>query len=102
MPFQYVHENYGNRPFQNVLIFPNPVYHNYDGLISISGLTDNTNVKITDVSGNLVFEVYSEGGTASWDGRSFSGDRVQTGVYLFFCTNSSIDESIVKKVLIYN
>jgi len=71
-------------------------------MITISGLTNNTNVKITDVSGNLVFETNSEGGTATWDGRSFSGKKVQTGVYLFFCTNSFFTESIVKKVLIYN
>ena len=88
--------------FENVLIFPNPVKNNYDGIITISGLTNNTNVKITDVSGNLVFETNAEGGTATWDGRSFSGKKVQTGVYLFFCTNSLFTESIVKKVLIYN
>ena len=91
-----------NDYFKDVLIFPNPVKHNYDGLITISGLTNDTNVKITDVSGNLVFETKSEGGTATWNGRSFSGKKVQTGVYLFFCTNSLFTESIVKKVLIYN
>ena len=88
--------------FNNVLIFPNPVRSNYDGLITISGLTNDTNVKITDVSGNLVFETNSEGGTATWNGKSFSGDRVKTGVYLFFCTNSDFTESIIKKILIYN
>ena len=71
-------------------------------MITISGLGTNTNVKITDVSGNLVNEVYSEGGTATWNGKSFSGKRVKTGVYLFFCTNESLTESIVKKILIYN
>ena len=88
--------------FENVLIFPNPVKKNYSGLISISGLTENTNIKITDVSGNLVFETYSEGGSASWNGKNFSGKRVKTGVYLFFCTNKDFSESVVKKVLIYN
>ena len=88
--------------FKNVLIFPNPVKHDYGGLITISGLSDNTNVKITDVAGNLVFETTTEGGGATWDGRSFSGKKVQTGVYLFFCTNSLFNESVVKKVLIYN
>ena len=88
--------------FNNVLIFPNPVRRNYDGLITISGLTNQTNVKITDVAGNLVYETISEGGTATWDGKSFSGKRVKTGVYLFFCTNSDFTESIVKKLLIYN
>ena len=85
--------------FKNVLIFPNPVKRGYSGLITISGLSDNTNVKITDVSGNLVFETTTEGGGATWDGRSFSGKKVQTGVYLFFCTNSLFNESIIKKVL---
>ena len=88
--------------FENVLIFPNPVKKNYSGIITINGLGTNTNIKITDVSGNLVYEVYSEGGTATWDGKSFSGKRVKTGVYLFFCSNESLTETIVKKILIYN
>ena len=87
---------------EDVFIFPNPVKKNYSGLISISGLTKNTNIKITDISGNLVFETYSDGGGASWDGRSFDGKKVKTGVYLFFCTNNDFSESIVKKILIYN
>ena len=92
----------GKDKFENVLIFPNPVKKNYSGLISISGLTKNTNVKITDISGNLVYETYSEGGSATWNGRSFNGKKVKTGVYLFFCTNNDFNETVVKKVLIYN
>ena len=88
--------------FNKVLVFPNPVNKNYSGLISISGLTENTNIKITDVSGNIVFETISEGGSASWNGRSFEGKKVKTGVYLFFCTNNNFNETIVKKILIYN
>ena len=88
--------------FENVLIFPNPVKRNYSGFISINGLTNETNVKITDVSGNLVYETYSEGGRATWDGKNFSGKKVKTGVYLFFCTNNDFNETVVKKILIYN
>ncbi len=88
--------------FENVLVFPNPVKKDYSGLISISGLTDGTNIKITDISGNLVFETFSEGGSASWNGKSFSGKKVKTGVYLFFCTNNDFSETVVKKILIYN
>ena len=83
-------------------VFPNPVHQNYNGPIAINGLPSNANVKITDVTGNLVFETTTEGGGATWDGKSFSGKKVQTGVYLFFCTNSLFNESIIKKVLIYN
>ena len=88
--------------FTNVLIFPNPVRKNYSGDIAISGLKDETNVKITDISGNLVFETSSVGGTATWDGRGFDGGRVSTGVYLFLCTSPDFEESIVKKILFYN
>jgi len=85
-----------------IKVFPNPVKREYTGLIAISGLHDNTNVKITDISGNLVFETFSLGGTATWDGRNFDGEKVKTGVYLFLCVDEDFDESVVKKVLIYN
>ena len=88
--------------FNNAIIFPNPVRRNYDGKIANSGLSDETNIKITDISGNLVFETTSFGGTAIWDGRNFDGERVSTGVYLFLCMSADFEKSIVKKVLIYN
>jgi ligand-binding sensor domain-containing protein len=88
--------------FNNVTVYPNPVRRHYNGTIAISGLTDNTNVKIADVGGNIVFETTSVGGTAIWDGLNFSGEKVASGVYLFFCTNENFNESIVKKILIYN
>ena len=88
--------------FNNVLVFPNPVRRDYVGDIAISGLSDETIVKITDISGNLVFETKSFGGTATWDGLDFNGRRVSTGVYLFLCTSSDFETSVAKKVLIYN
>lgn len=91
-----------NNNFENVIVFPNPVRRDYRNDIAISGLTNDTNVKITDISGNLVFETNSLGGTATWDGKGFNGERVSTGVYLFLCTDANFEESIVKKVLIYN
>jgi len=88
--------------FNDVIVFPNPVKRDYEGLIAISGLEYNTVVKITDVSGNLVYETISNGGTATWDGKRFDGAKVSTGVYLFLCTSSDFEKSVVKKVLIYN
>ena len=88
--------------FNEVVIFPNPIRRNYSGLISISGLSDKTNVKITDISGDLVFETTSFGGTATWHGKNFDGKKVNTGVYLFFCTSEDFNQSIIKKILIYN
>lgn len=91
-----------NDAFTDVVVFPNPVRKNYSGNIAITGLSDKTNVKITDISGNLVFETQSVGGTALWNGTNFDGADVSTGVYLFLCTSADFETSIVKKVLIYN
>ncbi len=88
--------------FDQAIVFPNPVRRDYSGEIAISGLRDETSIKITDISGNLVFETTSVGGTATWNGKGFDGIRVATGVYLFLCTSSDFEDSVVKKVLIYN
>ena len=84
--------------FNNVTIFPNPVPKDFWGEIIISGLKDNTNIKITDIAGNLVFETFSLGGTATWNGKNFEGRNVSTGVYLFLCTDDLFNKSVVKKV----
>jgi flagellar hook assembly protein FlgD len=62
-------------------------------------LVDKTVVKITDVSGNLVYETESLGGQVTWDGRNRYGDRVATGVYLYFCADKQGEESAVGKIL---
>lgn len=85
--------------FKNVYAFPNPVRPDYDGIITITGLMDKTNVKITDVAGNLVYETKSLGGQATWDGKNKQGERVATGVYLFFCADSKGEQSAVGKIL---
>lgn len=88
--------------FANVYAFPNPVRENYSGPITITGLAENVNVKITDVAGNIVFETNANGGQAVWDGNNFNGRRVATGVYLIFCSNSDGSETFVSKLLFIN
>jgi len=85
--------------FGKVYAFPNPVRPEYQGDITITGLVEETIVKITDVAGNLVFETRSQGGQATWNGKNFNGERVSTGVYLFFCTSSKGEQSAVGKIL---
>ena len=89
----------GKAVFENVFAYPNPVRENYDGPVTITGLIENTDVKITDVSGNLVFGTTSLGGQAVWDGTNLNGNRVQTGVYLVFCTDEFGEETHVAKLL---
>lgn len=85
--------------FDDVYVFPNPVREDYEGEIIVKGLVENTNVKITDLNGNLVFETESLGGQAIWDGRNLNGNRVATGVYLVFCTNEDGSATHVTKLL---
>jgi ligand-binding sensor domain-containing protein len=80
-------------------VFPNPVRETYNGIIAISGLVNDANIKITDIDGNLVFEDFAKGGQASWNGKNKNGGRVSTGIYLVFSTDINGIEKIVSKIL---
>lgn len=86
----------------NVYAYPNPVKQSYTGKIGIKGLVKNSDVKITDISGNLVYETRSQGGQAIWNGANFSGERVQSGVYLVFISNEDGSQTMVTKILFIN
>lgn len=90
----------GTADFGNVYVFPNPVRENFRGPITVTGLAANVNVKVTDISGNLMYETTALGGQAVWDGTNFRGERVQTGVYLVFCTNEDGSKTHVTKLLL--
>ena len=85
-----------------VNVFPNPVRPNYTGNLVVRGLQQDARVKITDIAGNLVYDTTSEGGSISWNLRSFSGQRVRSGVYLIFVSSKDGLDSAVKKVMIVN
>jgi len=85
--------------FTNVYAYPNPVREGYTGDIYITGLTNDANVKITTVSGRLVYETTSLGGQAVWPGTDLAGKRVHTGVYLAFCASADGTASTVTKIL---
>ena len=90
----------GEKKFTNVYTFPNPVREDFTGNVTITGLIRDTQIRITDISGNLVFETSSDGGQASWDLKTYNGRRVATGVYLVFCASNDGMQSFVTKMLI--
>jgi len=92
----------GKNGYGNIYAYPNPVRETYDGPITITGLIEDSNVKITDISGHLVYETTSMGGQAIWNGKTFSGDRVHTGVYLIFCSDKNAQKTKVAKLLFIN
>lgn len=92
----------GSETYSNVYVYPNPVRETYDGPVTIAGLIENTDIKITDISGNLVYKTTSLGGQAIWDGTNLNGNRVKTGVYLVFCNDENGEETHITKLLFIN
>ncbi len=90
----------GQEKFTNVYAFPNPARPEFTGNVTITGLMSDSQIKITDISGNLVYETESAGGEASWDLKTYNGRRVATGVYLVFCSSNDGAESCVIKMLV--
>jgi hypothetical protein len=83
-----------------VKIFPNPVRPDYQGVLTISGLRENSAIKITDASGRLIYETKSNGGTASWNLQQATESRTISGIYMVFCIADDGSESFVGKVAV--
>jgi len=83
----------------SLFIYPNPVRPEYKGPVYISNLVEESNVKITDVTGGLVWETQAQGGQVIWDGYNLQGRKVNTGVYLIFVTNSDGSQKKAGKLL---
>jgi len=111
---------------EDAFVYPNPVRPEYNILgfnnlndinkgVKVSGLTEDVNIKITDIEGNLVAEAQSnvnqrsssagynfaiDGGTAIWNGKNLANSVVRTGVYLILISDLDSFETKVLKVLI--
>lgn len=97
-------------------IYPNPVRPAFDAIskkIKIKGITNNVNIKITDIEGNLVAEAQSrnnlryrgfnleiDGGTAFWNGKNLANNKVASGVYLIMLSDLDTFETKVLKLMI--
>ena len=119
----------GSKPEEeltNAFAYPNPVRPEYDVLgssnlnditkgVKIKGITENVNIKITDIEGNLVAEAQSrvnlrssssrynfaiDGGTAIWNGKNLANNIVASGVYLIMISDLDSFETKVLKLLI--
>ena len=97
-------------------VFPNPVrpgFNAVDDKIKIKDISENVNIKITDIEGNLVAEAQSntnqrnqgynleiDGGTAFWNGKNLAGRNVSSGVYLIMLTDLDSIETKVLKLMV--
>jgi len=95
----------GAEDYSDVYAYPNPVRPDYNGWITVTGLMDNSLIKITDSAGNLVHQGSSEGGMFLWDGCNTSGQRVRSGVYFVFASQNSGNSASgkpVTKIMVIN
>ncbi len=83
-----------------VSVFPNPLKPEHTGPVAITGLMRDSEVKVTDMAGNLVFRTTSNGGQAIWPGTNMNGERVATGVYLVFASDREGTSKCNTKVLV--
>jgi hypothetical protein len=85
----------------HVYAYPNPVnFKNYSGLITVTGLTLNADVKITNAAGYLIAEGRSNGGLFTWDGRDKNGNRVGSGIYNVLTATKDGKKGTVCKIAI--
>jgi ligand-binding sensor domain-containing protein len=90
----------GESVHSTVSVFPNPVRPDFTGLVGISGLVNNAIVKITDISGRLVYETRAQGSTAVWNVKDYTGRRAATGIYLIFSADAEGNETLVTKMAV--
>lgn len=89
--------------YSEVNVYPNPVRPDYTGWITITGLMDNSLVKIADAAGNVVHSGRSEGGSMVWDGCNAAGERVRSGVYFILASqNQDGNSGVVAKITVIN
>jgi hypothetical protein len=86
--------------FSSVKIFPNPIRASFSGTVGITGLATDALVKITDVTGKMIWQSQANGGAISWNARAANGNRVANGIYLVFAATPNGTESMVGKVAV--
>ncbi len=92
----------GFETYEYLPVYPNPVRHGYSGPVAVNGLKANSLCKITDASGRLVWQGYSNGGELVWNCIDHFGKRPATGVYYVMCSDETGKEKIVAKFLFVN
>lgn len=90
----------GGDQYSDVYAYPNPVRPEHTDRVTITGLMQNSNVKITDLNGNLIYQTRSVGADVTWNCRNKNGERVATGIYLVLASNSDAGESVVTKIMV--
>ena len=87
--------------YDNIYAYPNPVRPDYGGNVTITGMMDNSLIKIADSNGYVIRQLKSTGGMATWDCCDEYGQRVNTGVYMVLCSQANgSGQAVVTKIAV--
>ncbi len=89
----------GSETAGSIQTFPSPVSSDYSGPITMRGFTTDADVRITDITGQLIYRAKSAGGQLVWNGMDYKGRRPQSGVLLIFATNKDGTQAAVGKMV---
>jgi sugar lactone lactonase YvrE len=92
----------GEENYKDIHAYPNPVKPGFAGKVHIRGLVDQSIVKISDESGNFVWETKSTGGQVEWPITNFAGTRVSSGVYIIYAAPANGEIKAVSKIMVVN
>jgi hypothetical protein len=90
----------GKPDYSEVHAFPNPVHPARNNQVVITGLMQNSRIKITDLGGNLMKEAVSNGGQYTWNCTTPQGEIVKAGIYLVFATLPDGSQGVVTKIMV--
>ena len=90
----------GKEDYSDVYAYPNPVKPATNSQVVVTGLMQNSTVKITDLAGNLISEGMSIGGQYVWNCTNRFGEMVKAGIYLVFASTPNGNQGVVTKIMV--
>lgn len=90
------------KDYSGVYAYPNPVRPDFTGMVTMKGLMDNSFVTIKNSDGEVVATMQSVGDTATWSGCNAKGERLETGTYSVYAsqTDGETPKEPVAKIMI--
>ena len=86
--------------YSEVHAYPNPVRPSSHSQVVITGLMSNSNVKITDMAGNIMEQGVSNGGQYTWNCTNQTGSIIKAGIYLVFAALPDGSQGVVTKIMV--
>ncbi len=84
----------------NIKCYPQPYNPERDGNLTIEGLAENTDLRITTIDGKLIRDLQTTSQKIIWDGRDTYGNYAPTGIFLIMGTSLTGDSKGIAKFAI--